>query len=444
MAPRRPVRNAGTYEMGRPVNQGGGSARNRPVATSGALQRLAVGRNANPYAGEFTAPTVNKVADPYGRSSSGAGFGRGATNAPSTSAADWAAIDGGSLGGIRRGSSTVADTNDYANADAGAMLAALNNSSGGGGGGVVAPAPSVTGGAAIASRTPKVNPLDAIYQQLFETIGQNTEQGVAGYNDLLTRLGAQYDTAGANIQGRIDDRNAFWDGQQADLVDRVATQRAMGSQNMQNYQDALSRIVNPYGEGFAPSLTTTNQMADYLRATGVDPSQVDAMVAQANAENAQYDQMLNRADSRLGGAFQQAMDMQAADALLMGQGFDQDLAGQQNAISAAMTSQRGNEIAGLNSDLSNLGLTRLGQELGINTDLLNFQNNQGQSLANAQLDQVGNTQQYDANSQNQSMTLLNNILNAYGGDLDPASVVELVTKFARAMGMPASEVMGAV
>ena len=441
MARRKPVANAGTYQMGRPVNQAGGSARNRPTP----LQRLAIG---NQYAGEFTAPTVNKVADPLGRNGNTSGFGRALV--PAASAATWAAADAGSFAPIQRGTPAPAASpapadNPYAAADAGLMLAATNN---GGGGGSSTSVPSAAvpaaGGAPTAPPAPRVNPLDAIYQSLFESIGQNTEAGVAGYNDLLTRLGEQYGAAEGNIQGRLDDRNAFWDGQATDLASRVETQRGLGAQNMQNYQNVLAGITNPYGEGFAPSLTTTNQMADYLRATGVDPSQVDAMVSQASAENAQYDQMLNNANQTLGSSLQQANDMRKADALLMQQGFDQDLAGQQNALSAAMTSQRGNEIAGLNNELSNVGLARIAQELGINTDLLNFKNNQGQSLSNAQLDQAGNTQQYNANSENQSMNLLNNILNAYGGDLDPASVVELVTKFARTMGMPASQVMGAV
>jgi len=416
----------------------------------------------NDYAGAdagIALGALTRFSDQYGRPTSGVGFGRGvvpsASPVPAASADTWAAVDAGSFAPIQRGIASAASPapadDTYAAADAALMLASMNS----GGGGVSstsvpsAPAspaavPSVADLAASLSSTPKVNPLDAIYQSLFESIGQNTEAGVAGYNDLLTRLGEKYGTVEGNIQGRIDERNSFWDGQANDLASRVETQRGLGAQNMQNYQNVLAGITNPYGEGFAPSLTTTNQMADYLQATGVDPSQVDAMVSQASAENAQYDQMLNNANQTLGGALQQANDMRMADALLMQQGFDQDLAGQQNAIGAAMTSQRGNEIAGLNSELSNVGLARIAQELGINTDLLNFQNNQGQSLANAKLDQAGNTQQYNANSENQSMNLLNNILSAYGGDLDPASVVELVTKFARTMGMPASQVMGAV
>ena len=389
MAPRRPVRNAGTYQMGRPVNQAGGSARNRPVATSGALQRLAVGRNANPYAladaemwtGAYKGetPQASKIGAWQGDTPAATPL-----NAPATSAADWAAIDGGSLGGIRRGSTTVGDTNDYAGADAGVMLAANNYGGGGGGigGGVSATSAAPAAAAPAAPVAPKVNPLAALYEQLFADLGSQRSA-----------------------------RDEFWTGQNTDLANRYQTASDNQAAAMAAAMQTLNNGVNPYQQITTPASTTTgNPLAEYMQATGVDPSQVNALVALNSANNAQYDNAVSNSLAQLGAAYDQANQSRLADLNVMDAGFRQDIDAQRNALAAQMASQQAGENAGFD-----------------------------QRQFEAMQAQIGDNEAFSTNNENRQMQLFQNILGSYGDSLDPQSLVNLVTSFAKATGAnPAS------
>lgn len=400
MAARRDVANAGTYQMGRPVNQRGGSARNRPVRNAGtaALSRLAIGSRAStadPYGrptsgagfGRGNArPTYNygdelgfniqpaSPADPLGRPTEGVGFGRGDGRAPSSTADPYGRPTDG-LGFGRGDGGSSASTG-------------ISSSVGGGSTGSAAPAAETAAGPtdAIAALVgqPRVNPLDALYSTLFE------------------RLGAQR-----------DQRSAFWDTQDADLTSRVDNARTMQSQAMDNARSVLANGVNPYAAmQVAQSQTAGNPFAEFMSATGVDPSQVDQLVSLNSANNQQYDAAARQALDTLGAAYTGANQSQLNDLALIGAGFQNDLSAQENALRAMMTSGRASDTAAF--------------------DQRDFDARQAQ---------IGDNQSWDTNNENTRQTLFQNILSSYGDSLDPQSLVDLVTAFATATGQRPQDLM---
>lgn len=256
---------------------------------------------------------------------------------------------------------------------------------------VPAPAATMPSAAPVAapaaSEAPRVSPMSAIYKRLLE-----------------------------GLQGRLETRGQFYDEQAADLAERVAQQRELAQQGMANTAAVLQNAVNPY-RSLTPTtaVTTGNPLAAYLEATGVDPAQAEATVALAAAENQAYNDAVANSLATLGAAYQQADTSRLADLELARAGFESDLAGQQNAILAALATQRAAE----ESELQNL-------------------------IAQTGLQELAGTQTYEQNRQQNQISLLNNILNAYGSDLAPESVVELVTAFANAIGLPAADVLGGV
>jgi hypothetical protein len=250
----------------------------------------------------------------------------------------------------------------------------------------------------------------------------------------------------------MNERNSFYENQLQGLAERVAAQQQLGAQNMANARNVVQNAVNPY-TAMQPtqSMSAGNPLAEYLRATGVDPTQSQSLVDLEAANNRNYDAAVANSLATLGAGYQQANDSRLADLALMEAGFASDLAGQENAIRAGLQSQQSAESQAIQDAITNMTLTQLGQEYGLTGDLLGFQNSQGSAIADAMLGQATAGQSFQqnqdnlqANRDNNSVNLLNNILSAYGGDLDPTSVVELVTTFANALGVPAAQVLGGV
>lgn len=368
MPPRRPVTNAGTYQMGRPVNQTGGSARNRPVAnagtaTNGALQRLAVGRTSTP-----AAPVTDWAAIDGG--SFGSVANSPAVSTPTASRQpsleDWMAIDGGSFDTMRRSPSSSSSSPT--------SVPSVSTST-------ASPA-AATSAATAAPVEPKVNPLAALYGQLFADLGSQRSS-----------------------------RDEFWTGQNTDLANRYQTASDNQAAAMAAAMQTLNNGVNPYQQITTPASTTTgNPLAEYMQATGVDPSQVNSLVALNSANNAQYDNAVNNSLAQLGAAYDQANQSRLGDLNVMNAGFRQDIDAQRNALAAQMGSQQAGENAGFD-----------------------------QRQFEAMQAQIADNEAFSANNENRQMQLFQNILGSYGDSLDPQSLVNLVTAFAKSTGTnPAS------
>jgi len=230
----------------------------------------------------------------------------------------------------------------------------------------------------------RVNPLDALYSTLFERLGSQRDQ-----------------------------RSAFWDTQDADLTSRVGNARTMQEQAMSNARDVLANGVNPYANiQVAQSQTAGNPFAEFMAATGVDPSQVDQLVALNAANNQQYDAAARQALDTLGAAYTGANQSQLNDLALMNAGFQNDLSAQENALRAAMATGRASDTAAF--------------------DQRDFDARQAQ---------IGDNQSWDTNNENTRQTLFQNILSSYGDSLDPQSLVDLVTAFATATGQRPQDLM---
>lgn len=220
----------------------------------------------------------------------------------------------------------------------------------------------------------------------------------------------------SGLQGTKADREQFYDDQALDLAERIITQTGLSKTALDNARDVLTGTPNPYTAMAVPTRTSLgNPMLAYLQATGVDPTQAMASAAFLEAENQMYNDAVARAMDKLGAAYTAADTSRLADLGLIEAGFASDLSGQENAILAALASQEASEIGELD---------RL--------------------IASAGLQQVSEAQGYDAAERAEQIGLFNSILGAYGGDLAPETVVEMVTKFATAIGAPVGDVMAGI
>lgn len=240
---------------------------------------------------------------------------------------------------------------------------------------------------AAAPAAPAMNPIDALYQKIRESYGEQ-------------RSG----------------REQFYDDQMKNLADRVASQTGIVDDRIAQARAAISAARNPYqGLPTATSTTTGNPIAGYMEAAGIDPSQVQAMVEMNAANNQQYDNALANTYGVLNANFQQGQDSRMSDLDLINAGFASDLAGQQNAVSAALEMQKADEMRGFADRLLDMDRTQVSDRLA-----------------------------YDNNREGQSMSLFQNVLNSYGDSLDSDSLVRLVTKFSETLGVPATQMLAGV
>jgi len=330
----------------------------------------------NAYAGAdagIALGALTRLSDPYGRPTSGAGFGRGAPTPATNNATAYlnnnpfAAADAGGM-----------DTSNYAQANS--PLAKLNQTVN-----ATAAAPAAAAPAAP-EEVKRVNPLTALYEQLFSTLG-----------DQRTK------------------RDEFWAGQNADLTGRYQTANDNQAAAAAQALAAVGNGVNPYQQITTPASTTTgNPLAAYMEATGVDPSQVNALVGLNSANNAQYDSAVNNSLATLGAAYDQANQSRLGDLSVMNAGFKQDIDAQRNALAAQMASQQAGDNAAFD-----------------------------QREFDARQAQIGDNQAWDTNNESTRQSLFQNILSSYGDSLDPQSLVDLVTAFAKATGVNPSTLMPA-